>query len=111
VREEVDLEETGTSLERVARPRVVRPWVGRPRVARAEDGLARPPHELHAVLAARALVTSIVAFAVSLVAWLAATMTLLPLAWRRAPLGRRAPALPMPDQERVDVLPRKALRR
>ena len=46
-------------------------------------------HERHVVLAFRAFATATVAYCVTVVAWIATTLTLLPIALRRGPIGRR----------------------
>jgi hypothetical protein len=46
-------------------------------------------HERHAVLAIRAFATAAVAYFLTVVAWIATTLTLLPLALRGSPIGRR----------------------
>ena len=48
-----------------------------------------PQHERHATLAIRAFASAAVAYCVTVVAWIATTLTLLPLAVGGGPIGRR----------------------
>ncbi|HVI95221.1 MAG TPA: hypothetical protein VM753_14510 [Anaeromyxobacter sp.] len=53
-----------------------------------------PQHERHVTLAIRAFATAAVAYCLTVVAWIATTLTLLPLALRGGPIGRRPAARP-----------------
>jgi hypothetical protein len=74
------------------------------------EGFARTRRVHHAVLALRAIATSFVAYCLSVVAWVATALTLLPVAFERGPLGRR-PVVRAEREEIAEPLPRKALRR
>ncbi len=73
-------------------------------IAHGHLRLATPPDahrsDGRAALLARVLVVAAVAAGNTLAAWIAATLALLPLTWRRAPLGRRLHP-PAPREARV----------
>jgi hypothetical protein len=88
-----------------------------PQAARAHLHLAsapagRRPVESRLALTASALLIAISVTWLTVVAWIAATLALLPLAWHRAPLGRRLRPRPprearvIPFQPRRQALPR-----
>lgn len=72
----------------------------------------RRPAQSRAALLLRVMAVTALAMWLTLVAWIAATLALAPLLWRRAPLGRRVrPAAPrearvIPFQPRRQALPR-----
>ena len=74
---------------------------------RARQGGHR--HERHVVLAMRAFATAVVAYVLTVFAWIATTLTLLPLALRGRPIGRR-PVARSPDESVAEPSPRRALR-
>ncbi len=61
---------------------------------------ARRRSESRVALLARVLVVAAVTAWITLAAWVVATLALLPLTWRRAPLGRRLRP-PAPREARV----------
>ncbi len=69
----------------------------------------RPQHERHVSLALRAFATAALAYALTVVAWIATTLTLLPLALRGRPIGRR-PAARSPDEPIAEPTTPRALR-
>ncbi len=69
----------------------------------------RPQRERHVFLALRAFATAALAYALTVVAWIATTLTLLPLALRGRPIGRR-PVARSPDEPAAEPAARRALR-
>jgi len=88
-----------------------------PQLARVHLRLAAAPAggrraESRIALSARALLVAISVTFLTVIAWVAAALALLPLAWHRAPLGRRLRPRPprearvIPFQPRRQALPR-----
>ncbi len=80
--------------------------------ARAHLRLASRPagrraSEGHLALLLRALAVRVAVVWMTAVAWLSAAVTLLPLVWRRAPLGRRLNRQPRRDARVIPFQPRR----
>jgi hypothetical protein len=82
-----------------------------PTVSRGHLRLASDPAprrvELRAVLLVRAAGAAIALLWLTAAAWISATVALAPLAWRRAPLGRRVRPIPPREARVIPFQPRR----
>ncbi|MGC3996916.1 MAG: hypothetical protein QM767_05040 [Anaeromyxobacter sp.] len=66
------------------------------------------PAASRAVLTLRALAALVVVIWMTLLAWFAATLALLPLVWRRGPAGRRLTPTPQREARVIPLQPRRS---